>query len=243
MSPFQSFLRGVFGVPISTPTTMSIKPLVAPALRPRPPTKPTGPSRKIRCADMLSFVVFAERTKTLAPFSSAYDAQVVSAVENIPEAINDIGGSTNLTAGLRAAIDLLTTMPRGLLRRIWLLTDGEDNIDSDRLFDEVERARAFHINVNTIGFGDPANFNESRLREIARRTHNGRYLPVATAQMLGHVLRSKPTRPTAVHHGEATVYVIDGSGSMLDLMGSKRKIEVVRDTLRELLVYKQKMFS
>lgn len=216
--------------------------------RPHPAGQSAAPrvaSGVIRSADMLALVIFGARARTVTSFAGAYDAGLVAAIQNLPATVGSEGATTNLAAGIRLANGLLANAPQGLLRRAWVLSDGVDTDETEKLFDEVARSRALRINVNTIGFGDPSEFNESRLRDVAKGTHNGRYIPVATAKGLGAAFLSKdrgPAKPAA-HRGEATVFVIDTSGSMASAMEGSTKIAIVRDTLAQLIRYKQRMWS
>ena len=205
----------------------------------RPPVRHEG----IRCADMLSLVGFNDNAKILSPFVSAFDANFVKAVLGLPAAVS--GSSTNLTAGLRVANDLIGRMPKGLRRRIWLLTDGDANAEIDGILRQVERARQQYTNINTIGFGDPGQFNKGLLTAIASATHNGKYFEVTTINALGATFRrAAGHQPRTNHRGEATAFVIDCSGSMVICsMGGRKRIEVVRDAMTDLLHYKQSNWS
>ena len=56
---------------------------------------------------MVALVVFGGNARTLSSFASAYDTVLVRAVQGLPDAIGKAGDGTNLTAGIRAANDLL----------------------------------------------------------------------------------------------------------------------------------------
>src|SRR5262249_9091993 len=150
--------------------------------------------------------------QTLITFVGAYDSRLSAAIQCLPSIVGTIGGGTNLVGGIRLANDLLSNAPRGLLRRAWLLSDGADNIEQDRLFAEAARSCELRVNLNPIGFDDLALLDEARLHAVANATRNGRYVPVATAQALGKVWRSKAG--PAAHPGEGTVFVVDASPSM-----------------------------
>jgi Mg-chelatase subunit ChlD len=221
----------------------------------RPQTvRPTQPSfvpkqarpQGIQCPDMLSLIGFNDDAQLLSPFVSAFDAKFVNATQGLPAAVG--GGSTNITAGLRLANNLLSRMPKGLRRRIWLLSDGGGNHPEDLrggITSEVERARQQFTNVNCIGFGDPGQFNKELLTRISNATHNGKYFEATTISALGATLRrAAGPRQHVNHRGEATAFVIDCSGSMvLFKMGERRRIDVVRDAMVDLIRYKQAMWS
>jgi Mg-chelatase subunit ChlD len=195
---------------------------------------------------MLSLIGFNDNAKVLSPFVSAFDANFVKAVQGLPAAVG--GYSTNLTSGLRLANDLIGRMPKGLRRRIWLLSDGGGNHPEDiagGILPEVERARQQYTNINTIGFGDPGQFDKALLTRIASTTHNGKFFEVTTINALGATFRrAAGHRSSTNHRGEASVFVIDCSGSMvLFNMGDRKRIEVVRDAMTSLIIYKQAVWS
>lgn len=197
-------------------------------------------SRRLECPDMIALVGFHHGAVVLSKFVSTHDHAFEEAVARLPQVINNY---TNLAAGLRESINLVSKAPRGMRRRIWALSDGQDNVETDKLFGEVRRAAENRININTIGFGLGNGVSPGRLKAVSAGTHNGRYITVESAKRLGKSLRSGLTGPAQVHQGEATVYCIDLSPSMNDKMGSKSKIEVVRDTMLDLIHYKRLMWS
>lgn len=211
----------------------------------KPPAASTfrhDPKPAIRCADMVALVVFNDRGKALSGFVSAFDGTFARVIQTLPGAVS--GTSTNLTDGLRVANDLVGRMPGGLRRRIWLLTDGQANNEADAIWREVSRAKQQRTNINTVGFGNPHEFDRDLLVRIAAATHNGRYHEATTVAALGQAFRrGTSSRPGAQHKGEVTVFCIDTSGSMMSAMGNQRRIEAVRDALNGLLIYKQKMWS
>lgn len=204
----------------------------------RPTPRASTPA--VYCADMVGLVVFHGEAEQLSPLVSAFDPNFLKAVDRLPDCIK---GSTNLTAGLRCGIDLLRGAHPGLRRRLWALTDGQDNVEQSGLFDEVKRAAENRININTIGFGLGLDISPERLKAVSAGTRTGQYMSVNTAKTLGEVM--KRTAPSHHRHrGEATVFCIDVSPSMkYDYMDDKRKIDVVRDTMYDLIRYKQKMWS
>jgi Mg-chelatase subunit ChlD len=196
----------------------------------------------IRCADLVALVAFNDQGKVLRRFVSAFDSAFAKAVQALPSAVD--GSWTNITDGLRVANDLLGRMPRGLRRRVWLLSDGCANPANNAIWDEVARARAQWTNINTVGFGNPHEFDRGLLARIAGQTHNGRYYEATTVAALGQAFRcATSSSKGAIHRGEATVFCIDTSGSMSAAMEGQRRIEAVRDALNSLLIYKQKMWS
>lgn len=159
-----------------------------------------------------------------------------------------VGGTgTDLASGLSQAVRMLCAAPQGMLRRIWLLSDGmpvpDTRLERERIVATAREAAQARINVNTIGFGEPGNWDPRLLGNIAAATHRGRYVEVSTARKLAETLAHGHTTRTARHRAEATVFVIDCSLSMNEPMEGQRKIDIVKDTLLKLLYYKQQMFA
>jgi Mg-chelatase subunit ChlD len=195
----------------------------------------------IHCADMLALVVFNDNAKSIGGFVSAHDTAFIKAVHALPSAVG--GSTTNITAGLRVANDMLARMPHGLRRRIWLLTDGHAKCEVAGIWKEVHRAKAAYTNINALGIGDPDEFDRDLLMRIAGATHRGRYYEPQTIAALGCAFRDGAARKVS-HKGEATVFVIDASGSMvLGKMGDKTRIEAVREAMVALVNYKRQMWS
>jgi Mg-chelatase subunit ChlD len=195
------------------------------------------------CPDMLSLVGFSNHASVLSPFVGAFDGRFAKAVQRLPETAAH-GSMTNITAGLRVANDLLSRMPTGLRRRIWLLSDGGANEEVNGLWSQVHRAKAQRTNINTIGFGNRGEFDEDLLKRIAATTHNGRYFEATTIAALGHAFQHGKGRSRPVHHrGEATVFVIDCSASMTELMEKRKRIDVVRAAMHDLILWKQATWS
>lgn len=153
-----------------------------------------------------------------------------------------LGGLTNITDGLRQSLNLLLTTPPGAYRKIWLLSDGEPNVETEALFSIVSACEEARININTIGFGNA--FDEGLLREIAGATRQGKFVSVQSLRELSLVLaETRPQRPRQPHRRETTVLAIDCSYSMREPMGGRRKIEVVEEAILHLLHFKQRLFS
>jgi Mg-chelatase subunit ChlD len=192
---------------------------------------------------MLALVAFSEGATTLCSFTGAFDAKFAAAVQQLP-AVAARGGTTNLTAALRTANDLIMRMPPGLRRRIWLLTDGHANVEVDGLWHQVTRAASQRCNINTVGFGARGEFDEPLLRRIAGATHNGRYCEATSIAALGQAFRRAAGKGCSLNHkGEATVFCIDASASMTTTMEGRTRIEAVRAAMNNLIVWKQANWS
>jgi hypothetical protein len=154
------------------------------------------------------------------------------------------GSYTNIADGHRRSVAMLAVTPPGFYRRIWLLSDGLPNREADRIIPAAREARRLRINVNTIGFGD--SYDERLLKDISAATHSGRFFRVGSLRQLSDALvrSGSDTGPRKTHEpAEATVLCIDLSGSMVNPMGGRRKIQVVEEALLHLIHYKRRCFS
>lgn len=164
--------------------------------------------------------------------------------ERSQELHEKVSGCTNITDGLRKGLDIFNYVPKGVLKRIYLLSDGYPNIDTEEIMDEVEKARKNYVNINTIGFGDE--YDEALLRTIAGATHNGKFIHVNSLRELSNALIAYDNGDSNNHHrhrSETTVLVIDLSGSMFGPMEGKTKVQIVEEAIMHLILAKQKMFG
>ncbi len=201
------------------------------------------PVRKVYGADRIGLCGFHDRGFVIAKPAEAHAAWLQERGQQLHQKVG--GSGTNLTDGLRKAVEMLQRTPRGILRRIWLLTDGYPNREIESMVSVVEAARRSYINVNTIGFGDT--YDEDLLRRISGATHNGKFVPVRTLQQLTDALvlsaNGNNSRHRPRHQAETTILAIDLSPSMTGSMGGKTKIRVVEEAVLHLLHYKQQCFS
>lgn len=201
-----------------------------------------GGVRKVYAPDRIGIVGFHDRGFVVAKPAEPHAAWLQQRSQQLHA---KIGGLTNMTDGLRKSLMLIRRTPPGILRRIWLLSDGAPNVDKGGLVAVVDEARRAHCNINTIGFGD--HFNERLLRQIAGRTHNGKFLAVRTLRQLTDALIANgdtSSHPPRRHHrSETTILTIDLSGSMTSSMGERTKVAVVEEAVLRLLVYKQQCFA
>lgn len=154
---------------------------------------------------------------------------------------HQLGGRTNLADGLRQALQLLSSTPSGIYRKIWLLSDGEPNVDIESLGPLVAACHQARININAIGFGDA--YDELLLRRIAGATHRGKFVPVQGLRELTRTLASHEQPVSGACRPETAILAIDCSGSMAEPMEGRTKIAVVEEAILHLLHYKQRLFS
>jgi Mg-chelatase subunit ChlD len=121
------------------------------AFHPRHP-RPATAEKGIRCPDLLALVTFGDDARVQCRLSSAFDPVFAAKVIGLGKVEP---GWTNIAAGMRAGTNLLAAAPRGLRKRMWVLSDGRATHQVERIMPEAKRARENWININTIGFGDP----------------------------------------------------------------------------------------
>lgn len=202
------------------------------------------PGNRVYAPDRIGIVGFGDTATVLITPQEPFSARLQEVSQNLHQKVK---GCTNMTDGLRKSLELIRRVPHGILRRIWLLSDGHPNIERETLMDMVEHARQAHCNINTIGFGNSSNYDEGLLRRISAGTHNGKFVAVATLQQLTEALvrgAKGPSGPTQRHHrSETSVLAIDLSISMSESMEETTKIAVVEKAVLQLLHYKQRCFS
>lgn len=222
------------------PRTVSESKALVPTHRPEVELVRERPrARPVYGPDRIGIVGFHDRGFVIARPAMPFAPWLVERTQTLH---TRLGGLTNMSDGLQQALDLFETVPPGVFRRIWLLSDGDPNVDAESLFLVVQACAEAHININTIGFGN--RFNESLLRDIAAATHRGRFVPVQSLRELSLALAGtagqQPGRP---HRSETTVLAIDCSYSMQEPMEGRPKIEVVQEAILHLIHFKRRLFS
>jgi Mg-chelatase subunit ChlD len=103
--------------------------------------------------DLVGLVGFHDRGFIVAKPAEPHAHWLQERVTSLPKRV--AGNSTNMTDGLRKGLEILEKTPKNRYRRIWLLTDGKNNREQDKLMSMVAQAGLLHVNINTIGFGNP----------------------------------------------------------------------------------------
>lgn len=212
--------------------------------RPAAANHPTPPTHKVFAPDRIGIVGFhtdgfvvARPAEPFAPWLQQRSMEIHTKMKP--------NTGTNITAGIRTAVQLMKPVPKGVLKRIWLLSDGAPNHEVDGIAAAVDEARRAYININTIGFGD--SFDESLLRRISSMTHNGKFVSVKSLRELTEALIVSDNGTTGQrrhhHRSETTVLAIDLSPSMHEPMEGSTKIAVAERAILELLNFKQKCFA
>jgi Mg-chelatase subunit ChlD len=209
--------------------------LPAPASLPQPVREPWT----IYSPDRIGIVGFHDRGFIIARPATSFAPWLVERSQSLH---TRLGGLTNMTDGLRQALALTALAPPGVFRKIWLLSDGEPNVETESLFAIVHACRETSVKINTIGFGD--GYNRQLLEQIAAGSHYGRFISVHNLRELSQVLAGA-TPPAAPHRhrSEATILAIDCSSSMQEAMEDRSKIQVVEEAILHLLHFKQRLFS
>jgi len=192
--------------------------------------------------DRIGLVGFHDTAFVIAKPADAFASWLQTQAARLPMLVS--GNCTNLAAGLDASLAVLRRTPLGVLRRMWLLSDGLPNRDTERIGPLVRAARDAHVNINTVAFGDAWGCDIGLLRRISRATHNGHFFTINNLRDLSEALiRGGESRNTLHHRAETTVLCIDLSGSMVQPMDGRRKIDVVVEAITALLRYKQSVWS
>jgi Mg-chelatase subunit ChlD len=194
-------------------------------------------------SDRIALVGFNDRGFVISPPRTPHEPELQQRVASLHKKVS--GQFTNMSDGLRKALSIIERVPRGVLRKCWLLSDGYPNPRSNEVLDVARQAYHLHCNVMTIGFGDPSEYDEDLLRNISAATHNGKYVSVQSLTELTNALVSTDTgtHRRRRHRAETSVLVIDLSGSMTQPMGNTTKIAVVEEAVLKLLYFKQQMFA
>ncbi len=201
-----------------------------------------APHQEIRMVqpDLIGLVGFSTRSMVLATPAMAASTSLTTAIRKLHE---NVGGGTNIAAGLREAGTILRRAPRGFRERIWLLSDGEATNEQSAIIPTAQMLRSEFVNINCIGFGN--RFDRPTLDLISATTHNGKVFQASDIAALTTALMSASPRHrhSIASKPEATAYCIDLSGSMSGPMGNTTKIATVEAALIGLLDYKRRMFS
>jgi Mg-chelatase subunit ChlD len=248
-----TIMRSLTGTKVPAPAPATIALSRKPAVPVKRPAKPVMPAVKpqtvvlhdrsaptVHQADRIGLVGFHRQGFVIARPAGPLSPWLLERSQKLHDLV---GGTTNITAGLQRALELLQPVSRGIYRKIWLLSDGAPNEETALLFPTVRACYEAHVNIHTIGFGDQ--FDAELLCRIAQSTHNGRFVSVGSLRELTRALVQSDYAPThrALRRSEVTILAIDLSASMREPMEGRTKIEVVEEAIRHLIHYKQKLFS
>lgn len=193
--------------------------------------------------DKIAMITFNDKAYLYAKPADPFSPELEDRVQQLHRYIS--GSGTNIAAGLAGGLYLIEQSDASVLRRIWLLTDGLENLDQGKALQLARKAYELRCNINTVLFGDPDCANAPLLKQIAEATHRGQFYTVQHIRDLRKALlgqrHQSARRP---HRAELTVFAIDTSGSMLtQRMDGRPKIYAVQETLTSLLEYKRQVWS
>ena len=203
----------------------------------RPVGRETG--KPLHCPDINALVTFADDAAVVSGFAALTDASFATAVRSLP---GRVSGLTNMAAGLNASIGLFSSAPKGLRRKVVLLTDGHATCDKAAVRGAARRAKNAWINLDTVGIGAEGDFDGPLLREISALTHNGRFHHCGGVAALDRAFGHGRARSIS-HIGQATVFLVDVSTSMRELFGDQSRIQAVGQAIERLVRVKQKLWS
>jgi len=198
-------------------------------------------ARQLR-PDQVAIAVFDARAREIHTPAPPYSASLQKMALSLPSLAT--GGSTNIAAGIREGIRILRQAPRGYYRRMWVLSDGEANVDANDVIPAAMNAKDNWININTVALSTDCDL--ALMRRISSVTHNGKAIALADLRALTDVIisHSRPSARGGTPRPEATVIVVDTSISMTTkCAGGKSRIELVAEAVLRLLVFKQQCFA
>lgn len=216
----------------------------------KPASKNCGPPTKVFGSDHIGIVGFHGTGFVIARPAKPHDGWLQQRIASLPSKLEPTG--TNIAAGLRKAIEVFDRMPpelqRGALKRLWVFSDGQPTTEEGSILGLCAQAAQRRININTVGFGDTGEFNETLLKAMAATSHNGKFIRVDDLESLSRALTGAGPKPGQQlrkrhHRMEFTVVAVDCSLSMNEMMRGHRKIEMAAKALCHLLHYKQKVFA
>lgn len=190
--------------------------------------------------DLIGVIGFHDKAFPISLPAEPWGNKLGQRVRTLP---NRIGGATDIAGALRLALDMSRKCPKGSRRRIWLLSDGDANINVQ---DAIPAARAIakaRINLNVVAFGEAA--NSQFLKTLAAQTHNGKFVSVHSLQQMSAALkRDSIVKRKSQHRQEVAILCVDCSYSMTSGdMGGMTRIEAVRDAIQALCSYKAQVWG
>ncbi len=229
-------------------------PVVAGATSPRPKTAPRTPAPRsgapprgpgflrllpggAASADRIAIVGFSDKSYIILPPTLMSEAGVRTRIDQLTGKYFRNPGLTNLAAGMEQALSFLEKAPRGVLRRMVVIGDGEPNIGNDRLVALADRARNSHVSICTIFAGQG---NAPIFQSVSDKTVGGWKTSVSQLADLAGALRRAGANLGAGRSRRRAiiVVVIDMSASMTASLAGEpgvTRIEACRRALHAML--------
>lgn len=160
--------------------------------------------------DLMGIVGFGTTARAVLPLTPVTAPVVLSAPAGL-----QAEGNTNMTDALALALEMLSRLPKRVVRRLVLVGDGEPNVKTNLLAEAVANCRAAWISVDTIFCGSER-AGEEVLRRISGATVGGSHFNAGSFAQLKDLIVTSAAR---LHRRQgATVVAIDCSISMNSLM-------------------------
>jgi len=194
-------------------------------------------------SDLISLIGFNDQAFPISLPAEPWAEKLGERVLALPSRIG--GGSTNIASALRLALEMTRRCPKGCRRRIFLLSDGEANVNTHDTEPAAQAIADAFINLNVIAFGEAA--NSTLLKKLAAKTHHGKFIPVDGLHAMASALQhgGGPVQAKRQHRQETALICIDLSPSMgsRDMQNGQTRIEAVRDALKSLITYKSQVWG
>ncbi len=194
--------------------------------RPMPKLTTLGPSS-------IAVVSTHGSAKVLCPLTNASNPALHMAVASLHQHMLNASG-TNYADALRVALDLLEPIPDSLGKHIYLVADGADNTDRDKLDGQIERARRMHVRVYTIPIGSTQaghEFDCDRMFKIAVRTGGNLKSMSKLKELAEHFEQLAAKGGHHLGRAVAKVLIADVSPSMAEQWDRTTKIDALKFAL------------
>ena len=203
---------------------------------------PHKPANQRMGTDLIAVIGFNDKAFPISLPAEPWGDKLTARVATLPSRMG--GSGTNIASALRLALEMTRKCPKGTRRRIFLLSDGEHNTATHDTEPAAQAIADARINLNVLAFGEAA--NSTLLRTLAAKTHNGKFIPVASLHEMAAALKqgSGTAHTKRQHRQEVAIICVDLSPSMGTRdMGRHTRIEAVRDAIQSLLTYKANVWS
>lgn len=206
----------------------------------RPGPRPAHTGRQ--GTDLIAVIGFHGTAFPISLPAEPWGDKLATRVAQLPARVG--GSGTNIAAALRLALEMSRKCPKGTRRRIWLMSDGEHNIDTHDTEPAAKAINDAFINLNVIAFGEAA--DSALLKSLAAKTHHGQFIPVTNLHEMANALKggSNIAHTRRQHRQEVAIICVDLSPSMSSNdMGGHSRISAVRDAIQSLITYKASVWS
>lgn len=175
--------------------------------------------------NLVGLVGTSDAPKVLRHLTNVSDPALTMAVASLHE---HVGVRTNYAAGLRLALDLLEGIPESYFRHVYIVADGEDNVDRDKLDEQIDRAVRLRVRIYCIPIGSTQaghTFNCDRLHQIAHRTGGKLRSMAKVKELAAHFEGLAALGGRNLGRSVAKVVLVDLSRSMTQSWDRTTKID------------------